>query len=140
MFNIKSAVCLMAIVTAVLIGGTSCKSTEVDLSTCQPLITEADNGKESQMEKGSILCVRLPAQMGTGFAWQVKKITPLLKSQGDPVQISARKDEKVGGFEDQVFKFSAVEAGTGELELVYKQAWEKNQQPQKSFKVTVTIR
>ncbi len=140
MLYLKTAVCLMAVFTAVIIGGLSCRSTGIDLSNCRPLVTEADNGKETQMEKGNILCLKLPAQMGTGFAWHVKNVTPLLKSQGDPVQVPTEADKKVGGYEDQVFKFSAIEAGAGELELVYKRAWEKSVQPLKSFKVTVTIR
>jgi len=134
----KTAVYTMIAILAAVLGGMSCKTGEIDLSACRPLVTESDNGKEIQMKKGDTICVKLRAQLGTGFGWYVEKSSPLLKQLGNPLQIQEKKGEP-GSVEFQVYQFTAQGSGKGELELFYKRPWMKNVPPEKSFKVSVTI-
>jgi len=116
----------------------SCKTGEVDLSSCRPLVTENDNGKEISVKKGETVCVKLLARLGTGFGWQVEKSPALVKQLGKPLQFQEKKGEP-GSAEFQVFQFTAQDAGKGDLELVYRRPWMKNVPPEKSFKVTLTV-
>lgn len=127
----------MAIFAAVL-GGISCKSGAIDLNSCRPLVTEADNGKEFTMKKGDTICIKLRAQLGTGFGWYVEKNAPLLKQLGNPMQMQEKKGEP-GAVEFQVYQFTAQDGGKGDIELFYKRPWMKNTPPERTFKVTVTV-
>jgi len=134
----KTAVYILMMILAAMLGGVSCKSGEIDLSDCRPLVTEADNGKDVTMKKGDTICLKLRAQLGTGFGWYVEKSAPNLKQLGSPQQMHEKKGEP-GAVEFQVYQFTAQDAGKGAIELVYKRPWVKNVQPEKSFKVSVSV-
>ena len=89
----KTAVYIMIALLATVLGGMSCKTGEIDLSACRPLVTEADSGKEIQMKAGDTICVKLRAQLGTGFGWYVEKSSSLLKQLGNPMQMQEKKGE-----------------------------------------------
>jgi inhibitor of cysteine peptidase len=134
----NTAVYMMIALLAAVLGGMSCKTGEIDLGACRPLVTEADNDKEIQMKTGDTICVKLRAQLGTGFGWYVEKSSPLIKQLGSPMQMQEKKGEP-GSVEFQVYQFTAQGSGKGELELFYKRPWVKNVPPEKTFKVRLAI-
>jgi predicted secreted protein len=116
----------------------SCKSAEVNLSTCKKIVTAEDQGKDIAIKKGDTLCVKLIAQMGTGFSWQVEKSSPLLKQLGNPLQIPEGKGGP-GSADYQIYQFTAQDTGKTILGFSYKRPWEKASAPVKSFEIRVDI-
>ena len=137
MIYLRTIIC----VSAALVAGitfSSCKSTAVDLSNCERVISEENNNQNITMHTNKMLCVKLKAQLGTGYGWSVAGTINILSLAGQPETEPAAK-KLAGGTEHQVFRFSAVKAGSGNLELHYIRPWLKNEPPAKKFKVNVTV-
>lgn len=103
-------------------------------------VTDKDNDGKVNLTKGSMLIVRLEAQLGTGFGWQVvKNSSNGLRQLGKP-GLETTDSSSLGRIEVQVFRFKPRQAGSYELELHYKRPWEKDRKPAKTFRLTVRVR
>ncbi len=134
----RTSLCIMLGLLVSVFGWMSCKSGEIDLGSCRPLLTEDDNGKEIPVKIGETVCVKLRAQLGTGFGWQLENIPTQIQQKGKPLQFQEKKGGP-GSTEFQVFQFTAREAGKADLKLVYKRPWVKDAAPEKSYKVTLSV-
>ena len=99
-------------------------------------LAEADDGRSVMLAKGGTLEVSLPAQLGTGFGWQPPKTSLLALSKTTTERAS---DGKPGGFEKQVFAFSAMRPGKETLIFEYRRPWEKDAPAARRFTVELTI-
>jgi inhibitor of cysteine peptidase len=108
-------------------------------ATPDPLtVTQADAGKTVALAVGQRLNVHLSEQAGTGYSWiTASDSTPLLKFEGASSGSGATMP---GGAEIQVLVYSAAAAGKGTLKIEYRRSWEKDQPPEKSFSIAVTIK
>ena len=100
-------------------------------------ITENDNGQSIALRKGDVLVVKLSAQLGTGFGWQLAGSN---KNNLEPVgSTETESPEKPvpGAVQRQVFRFRWKAAGSSDLELHYRRPWEKNVAPARTFRLTV---
>lgn len=103
-------------------------------------LTEQDDGGQVCLSTGDRLVVRLKAQFGTGYSWQlVKNDSGQLRPLGKP-EVQTQERDAPGAAEYQIFRFEALAAGTSVLELHYVRPWEKDASPQKTFRVEVQIR
>jgi predicted secreted protein len=101
-------------------------------------LSEKDNGRKIALRKSDILVLKLQAQFGTGYSWQVaannnKRLQLLRQSVQKPDKNSE------SGFETQIFRFKAKQAGQVELELRYVRVWEKEAQALKTFRLKLQI-
>jgi inhibitor of cysteine peptidase len=102
-------------------------------------VTDANNQQQINMTTNAILRVRLRAQPGTGYGWQlVQAEKPLLIQVGEP-QFERNHDPLLGGDETEVLSFRAERAGETVLKFHYARPWEKKE-PQKVFEIHVTVR
>jgi inhibitor of cysteine peptidase len=102
-------------------------------------VTDKDNGREIGIGTGGTLILRLEAEPGTGYSWQVVQIDrDLLKAQGEPV-FEEPEREQPGGTQHQVFRFTAQAPGLAVLKLEYRRTWEKGVAPAKTFSVKLNI-
>jgi inhibitor of cysteine peptidase len=101
-------------------------------------VTEKDNDSTVTIAKGDTLVIRLEAQLGTGYGWQVvKNDTARLKSLGEPLVEPGQG--LAGGVEHQVFRFGVLKSGSGTVELHYMRPWEKDVPPTKTYRITVQV-
>jgi predicted secreted protein len=101
-------------------------------------LTEADNNREIKLKKSDILVLKLKAQFGTGYSWQFAAgDDKLLKLVNQTVEVPDKSGES--GYETQVFRFKAKQAGKFELELRYVRVWEKEVEPLKKFRLKIQI-
>jgi len=118
-----------------------------------------DKAGKQKLTRGEILEIKLEAQPGTGFGWEIaKNDRTLLEPLGKPTleRPAKKKDDKdkadkdaadkadkdkgePGSIELQVFRFRAVAAGTNDLELHYKRPFEKDKAPTKTYKLSIQI-
>lgn len=107
----------------------------------QPRITvinEKDNGRKLCLKRGEILAVRLQAQFGTGYRWELRKPpASRLKLIGQSVESAPPGNES--GYETQVFRFEARSAGNFTIRLDHVRPWEKGIDPLKTFSVSGKI-
>jgi predicted secreted protein len=102
-------------------------------------LTSVDNNKTVVVPAKGTLTIKLPAQLGTGYSWEVSDIDKdRLSMAGKPIIETIAKDG-VGREDLQVFTFTPSKEGTAVLKLRYARPWEKDAKPLKSFAVTVTI-
>jgi predicted secreted protein len=103
------------------------------------VLTDADNGKEVALSTEGTLTVKLPAQMGTGYSWQVEDVDKDRLAPPDKPTLESTAKDTAGGTDLQVFTFKPVKAGTTALKFRYVRPWEKDAKPQKTFSVNVKI-
>ncbi|MGB8509740.1 MAG: protease inhibitor I42 family protein [Pyrinomonadaceae bacterium] len=102
-------------------------------------VTEKEAGGKVCLSKGDVLAVRLEAQLGTGYGWQVVKYrSQQLELLGEPEQETPDKGAP-GAIEHQIFRFKAQSSGSTALELQYVRPWEKNAKPLKTYRVEVVV-
>ena len=104
-------------------------------------LTAADDGRQIELEVGQMLVVTLQANPSTGYRWDwVPSETGILQQSGEAGFEEGDTKGLVGAAERQVLRFTTMQAGTAELELVYHRPWEADAKPEGVFAVTVVVR
>jgi len=100
--------------------------------------TMADSGHTVTLALGQRLRVKLPAQAGTGYSWSIiSGAKPMLHLNGSAV---THVTDKPGGSATQVYRFTAVAAGSGRLRIEYRRPWEHTVPAVKRFSLRVRVR
>jgi inhibitor of cysteine peptidase len=104
------------------------------------VVTEAAKETTITLSSGDRLIVRLPAQLGTGYSWGLvgKPASGLVRLIEDHIETSPQAAP--GTVEIQVFTFEAIGSGSGELKLVYRQPWDSEQAPVRTYALQITVR
>jgi predicted secreted protein len=104
------------------------------------VVDATSDGKTIRAAEGRTVIVRLEAQPGTGYRWQVKQLARNLRQIGKSE--FARKAEAgvTGGAEIEVFRFRVRGKAKGTLDMIYVQPWEKGKPPRRLFRVAVDSR
>jgi inhibitor of cysteine peptidase len=104
-------------------------------------ITDKDKDAKVDLAKGDKLVVKLPANPSTGFTWVVaSEKSDILKAPEKPMFEKDKNAKGVGAGGTQVFTFEATKAGKVDVEMHYKRPFEKDKEPAKTFKFTVTVK
>ena len=122
-----------------------CSFVHSDMQEIPDEITVSGKENKGQVEValGGVLTLRLEANPGTGYSWQiVKNDDALLQPMGESIfePIFDKKKGRVGAPAYQTFRFSAQSTGTDLIEMHYVRIWEKNIKPLKKFCITVHVR
>lgn len=111
------------------------------LSSCGGKIVKIDNemnGQTVTLQRGETLAVSLEGNPTTGYTWGITQVdASILESQGEAEYDSDSNLIGAGGV--FTFKFTAVAAGTTNLELAYFRSFEQGVPPIETFKVTVVV-
>ena len=103
------------------------------------IVTVTEKDTKMSLRVGDTLLVRLESTPSTGYGWKVASVEKkLLKQIGEPV-IETSEKQMPGATQHQVFKFRAVAAGKGNLELHYVRPWEKNTPPARVYKLAIAV-
>ncbi len=97
--------------------------------------------KEKVLHVNDTLVIKLPAKLGTGYSWHLKKYDKnLLKDSGfqKVERIKENEREVIGQTQLQVFEFTAIKPGIDIIRMEYKRIW-KDSKPTKTFKLKVNI-
>ena len=114
------------------------------LGSCSPhdeslTITENDQGKTIEIQKGSLLNVELEGNPTTGYIWEVAPgSTKILLQTDEPTFTNSSDALGAGG--TITIKFKAQETGEGILKLIYHRPWEENVSPERAFSVKIIIK
>ena len=137
----------MTFVAVTVIAIASCKGVVESGKAKVVHLTAKDDGSTVKLDKGDSLEIKLEAQLGTGYSWEVTKndkrqlVEALLvfKSEGTV----EKGDAKSGTQEIQVFRLDAKAPGSCDLELSYMRPFDKEKDKEKkadkTFKVSVQI-
>jgi inhibitor of cysteine peptidase len=93
-------------------------------------------GRTVELPQGEVIEVRLHENPTTGFHWSIAK-------RGEPACSLLRDIPGHGGGEmgkggEHAWQFAAVQPGDGEIEIVYRRAWETGA-PARVFKLRVRV-
>jgi inhibitor of cysteine peptidase len=105
------------------------------------VLDENSNGKSLNLKVNDTIIIRLQSNATTGFKWNL----PKENNSGIISLVSSDYTEKenkenlvgTGGFE--TFTFKTVSKGSATLTLTYNRPWEKDVQPEKIFKLNITV-
>lgn len=104
-------------------------------------LTEADAGREVQVEVGEVLQVQLDGTPGTGYTWEVSNSNEdVLESGGQPTFAEPTLETpRVGAAGVYTFSFTARTAGQAELTFDYLRPWEASTPPAKTVAFTIQV-
>lgn len=91
-----------------------------------------------QAAVGETFQLKLKSQLSTGFSWKITAQSDILKLAGKP-EIESPKEKRPGSAEFQLFTFTAVKKGEGEIVFHYVRPWEKKAKPEKTLTVKVKV-
>ena len=125
----------------VVAGAMLCPS--LPLRAEEPTVTTLkmeDAKRTLELYAGSAFAVRLPAQLGTGYAWH---LTPLNSSvvvqQGEAKTVPDAGPPNAGATEDQIFQFTAGIPGEVDLKFAYFRSFEKDKQPLRTVTFHISV-
>ncbi|HVY49752.1 MAG TPA: protease inhibitor I42 family protein [Minicystis sp.] len=106
-------------------------------------IGEADDGKTVDVAKGDTVELTLPANPSTGYDWQVDQVD---KTLGEPTRARGEGHGPagaVGAPTTVTFTWSLKSpldlAGDHAVVLAYRRPWEKDEPPERTFKLTLRV-
>jgi inhibitor of cysteine peptidase len=102
------------------------------------IVTEKDDQGKMKITTSQFLVVKLEAQPGTGYGWEIAKNDASKLHQVGKPTYEKKEGDLIGGPETQVFRFRGEAPGTVELELHYKRPFGESK-PSKTFRVHVVI-
>jgi predicted secreted protein len=124
-----------------LLGGLACsqsiptqKKDPIVVTTCDTMVT---------MRPNESLTIQLPAQIGTGFRWDVGTQTDpsVLLPPSEEVVTQTGTDDRDGRAEVQVIKLTAAnKTGTNTVTLKYHRPFDKTTPPAKTCAVTIVVK
>jgi inhibitor of cysteine peptidase len=104
-------------------------------------LTESDSGAKLDVDRGTTLVIRLPANPTTGYSWSLVTSGNSVQSQGEPTFVqSASAGERIGVGGTETWSFTAQESGEQELRFEYRRAWERDVPPAKSLSYSIRVR
>ena len=123
---------LAALIIIIFIAG--CKTEGITL-------TERNHGDNLTLKINDTLEIRLESNPTTGYSWFLgEQIDNNIISITDPEFIQAKKDKKLvgaGGYE--VFTVKAISKGETSIILNYERPWEEEEEPIKTFEITILV-
>jgi inhibitor of cysteine peptidase len=128
-----SAVLILSLLTTVYIFG--------GCAVAGKTYTESNNGDNLNLKINDVITIKLESNATTGYKWNLSEennstIITLVSSDYSEKE---NKDNLVGagGFETLTFK--AVSGGNAAIILTYNRQWEKEVQPEKIFKLNISV-
>lgn len=140
MRNLTQLVLAMVMVTMTIDGGPlTGRGSEVHaMQTIQ--LTEANKGQVVHIQLADQVRITLPSNPSTGFLWEnVSAQDSIMIQDGQPLYLAHPVSKGlVGGGGTHTFCFKAVATGRGEIKLIYRRPWAK-QEAVDLFQVTVIV-
>ncbi len=107
---------------------------------CTVFVDAGTGEKTISAETGEIINICLPAQISTGFSWNVKDKSESVVMKGEPViQENEPKEKATGQVEKQVFTFEVIEPENSFVEFIYSQPWKKEKEKNRIVRVNIIV-
>jgi len=103
------------------------------------VISENDNGKTITVTEGSDVTIQLAGNITTGHSWSVTSASGKSAKQDGAVTYKSDQSTKLGHGGVFTAKFTTATAGSTTVKMEYKQPWNKNTAPAKTFSVTIRV-
>ena len=90
---------------------------------------------------GTKIAVSLVGVPTAGYAWGVEEAPDFLEAAGEtggPTSIDQLQEGYAGGHHWEVFFFNVTAEGSGVMRLEQRRPWETDEEPMKTFSVTIT--
>ena len=99
-----------------------------------------DDGRTIRAAKGATVVVRLEAQLGTGYGWQIRRLAKNLELLGEPGLEHRDRAGTTGGTDVQVFRFRVKSRAKSTLTMGYARPWDREKAPARTFSLFVDSR
>jgi inhibitor of cysteine peptidase len=97
-----------------------------------------DDGRTVTVRPGDTLVVRLDEVPTSGYRWEVESPDPgILRPAGDHYE--PPPEDTLGGRGTRTFRFEAIAAGNGKLQLDLRRSWEPTSVAAERFLATIEV-
>jgi len=103
--------------------------------------TESNNGDNLNLKINDVIKIRLESNATTGYKWNLSKEnnSGIIAFISSDYTEKENKDNLIGAGGFETFNFKAISKGSIILTLTYNKPWEKNVQPEKIFKLNISV-
>lgn len=130
--------CLAASLIAVAMPAMALAKTQPKSATASVQIGEIGRSAKVTLVIGDTLTVLLPANVTTGYGWEIAANNQALLAPGPRTSLPP-ENQRLGTSGTQKLVFTAKTAGRDRLVFAYKRPWEKNAAPARSLTLEVAI-
>lgn len=106
----------------------------------QVKLTDADNGKSTEVARGALVVVTLEGNPSTGYSWSTDGTLPPQLQQKGAASFESSKPGIPGAGGAVKLEYKAVQTGSGDLKLKYWRPFEKTTPPVKTWSATVVVK
>lgn len=105
------------------------------------IYTENNNGDNLSLKINDVIKIRLESNATTGYKWNLseKNNSGIIALVTSDYTEKENKDKLVGAGGFETFTFKAVSSGSTTLILTYNRPWEKDIEPEKIFKLNISV-
>ncbi len=101
-------------------------------------VDQSRDNTEAVLAVGQTLEIALLENPTTGFRWELKaSAEPICVPRGNTFD---RPSAGIGKSGTRRWRFEAIRAGVGRIELVYRRAWEQDKPPAQTFQLAVRVK
>jgi len=97
-----------------------------------------DSGRTISVPLTEVLWVTLPGNPTTGYRWELAEIDREILATESETAFTP-DSARIGAGGEFRFLFTTVKQGTTIVKLIYRRPWEKNEQPLKTYNLTVSV-
>lgn len=136
----RVAVCVFCIALLCTLSGSVAAQEHSSASNSIVTVTDADNGKDIEINAGQTLRVELASNPSTGYDWTLSGDPAPLKLIKSFHQNNKQGANRPGAPRTAVFQLRSPSPGAANVTFVYRRSWEYNVAPAKTFSVRVNVR
>jgi inhibitor of cysteine peptidase len=105
----------------------------------ETVLTEADCGKTVRLKPREEAIVTLPSNPTTGYSWEMAEqgVDAAVEVVSKEFRTSAGASGRVGSGGLEHFRLRLRKAGRFTVTFIYRRSWEKEQEPERIFRVTL---
>lgn len=130
--------CLAASLFVAALAATAFAATPSQKSSATVQIGEIGGSARVTLGIGDALTLLLPANVTTGYGWEIAANNKALLAPGPRTNLPA-ENQRLGASGTQKLLFTAKTPGRDRLVFAYKRPWERNAAPTRSLRLEVTI-
>jgi inhibitor of cysteine peptidase len=104
--------------------------------------TESNNGDDLNLKVNDTITIKLESNATTGYKWNLfeENNSGIITMISSGYTEKENKDNLVGAGGFETFSFKAISRGNTTITLTYNRQWEKDVQPEKIFKLNISVK
>jgi predicted secreted protein len=112
---------------------------QIKFNNHEVIVDKNFNEKEVILNLLDTLVIKLEVQFSTGYIWKIRRYDQNLVLLNNEL-LKLQNSIMIGGTENQIFRFIAIQPGKAKIELKYVRPWKQKDSFSQTFKLKVFVK